>query len=70
MAGLIIGITLMLVHLAFIFVSGAGVNPARSFGPALFVGGNAIAQLWLYLIVPTVGGLVGGWLVKSRTLDV
>jgi aquaporin Z len=70
MAGLIIGITLMLVHLAFIFVSGAGINPARSLAPALFAGGNAIAQVWMYLVVPSVGGLVGGWLVKSKTLDV
>lgn len=69
-AGLIIGITLILVHLAFINVSGASVNPARSLGPALFVGSKALAQLWLYLIVPTVGGLVAGWLVKSKTLDV
>lgn len=70
MAGLIIGITLMLIHLAFIFVSGASVNPARSFGPAIFVGGNALAQVWMYLVVPTLGGFVGGWLVKSKTLDV
>ena len=70
MAGLIIGITLMLIHLAFIFVSGASVNPARSLAPALFVGGNALAQVWMYLVVRTIGGLVGGWIVKSKTLDV
>jgi aquaporin Z len=69
MAGLAIGITLMLMHLAFIFVSGAGFNPARSLGPALFTGGNALVQLPMYLIVPTVAGLLGGWLVKSKTLD-
>jgi aquaporin Z len=70
MAGLIIGITLMLIHLAFINVSGASVNPARSLGPALFVGSKALSQVWLYLIVPTIGGLIAGWLVKSKTLDV
>jgi aquaporin Z len=70
LSGLTIGITLMLIHLAFINVSGAGVNPARSFGPALFVGGKAIAQVWMYLVIPTIGGLVAGWLVKSKTLDV
>jgi aquaporin Z len=70
MAGLVIGITLMLIHLAFINVSGASVNPARSLGPAVFVGGKALVQLPLYLIIPTIGGLVAGWLVKSKTLDV
>jgi aquaporin Z len=70
MAGLIIGITLMILHLAFISVSGTSVNPARSFGPALFVGHKAFGQLWMYLIVPTLGGLFAGWLVKSKTLDV
>ncbi len=69
MAGLTIGMTLAFIHLAFISVTGVSVNPARSLGPALFVGGRAIEQLWLFLIVPTVGGLLAGWLVKSKTLD-
>src|SRR5262249_18780892 len=55
-AGLAIGLTLMILHLAFINVSGCSLNPARSLGPALFVGGTALQQLWLYLIVPTVAG--------------
>jgi aquaporin Z len=68
-AGLAIGLTLAVLHLAFINVSGCSVNPARSLGPAVFVGGNAIGQLWLYLIVPTIAGAVSGWLVKGKILD-
>jgi aquaporin Z len=67
MAGLIIGTTLLILHLAFISVSGASLNPARSFGPALFVGHKAFGQVWMYLIIPTLGGLFAGWLVKSKT---
>lgn len=69
-AGLVIGITLMLIHIAFIPVSGASVNAARSLGPAIFVGGTALSQVWLYLVVPTIAGAIAGWLVKSKTLDV
>ena len=70
MAGLIIGITLMIMHFAFIPVSGTSLNGARSLGPALFVGGTALAQVWMYLLVPTIAGAFAGWLVKSKTLDV
>ena len=70
MAGVAAGVTLMLVHITFINVTGVSVNPARSLGPALFVGSKALSQLWLFLIVPTVGGLIAGWLVKSKTLDI
>jgi aquaporin Z len=70
LAGLIIGLTLVVLHLAFFSVSGSSVNPARSFGPSLFVGGKAFGQVWMYLIVPTLGGLFAGWLAKSKTLDV
>ena len=69
MAGLIIGLTLMVIHFAFIPVSGSSVNAARSLGPALFVGGTALAQVWMYLLVPTIAGAVAGWLIKSKTLD-
>jgi aquaporin Z len=68
-AGLAIGLTLAVLHLAFINVSGCSLNPARSLGPAVFVGGTAIAQLWLYLLVPTIAGAVAGWLVKAKVLD-
>lgn len=67
---MIIGLTLLILHLAFFSVSGTSVNPARSFGPALFVGGKAFGQVWMYLIVPTLGGLFAGWLIKSKRLDV
>ncbi len=53
-------------HLAFINVSGCSVNPARSLGPAVFVGGTAIQQLWLYLVVPTVAGAASGWLGQGE----
>jgi aquaporin Z len=61
-AGLIIGLTLMILHLAFVPVSGNSLNPARSLGPALFSGPTAIAQLWVFLVAPTLGGLAAGWL--------
>jgi aquaporin Z len=70
LAGLVIGITLMLIHIATIPVSGTSVNAARSLGPAVFVGGTALAQVGLFLVVPTIAGAVAGWLVKSKTLDV
>lgn len=70
LAWIAVGITLMVVHFAFIAVSGASVNPARSLGPALFAGTKALSQVWMYLIVPTLGGLAAGWLVKSKTLDI
>jgi aquaporin Z len=57
------------LHLGFITVSGCSVNPARSLGPAVFVGGTAIKQLWLYLMVPIVAGAVSGWLLKAKLLD-
>jgi aquaporin Z len=69
-AGLIIGLTLMVMHFAFIPVSGSSLNGARSLGPAIFVGGQALAQVWMFLVVPTIAGAIAGWLVKSKTLDI
>ena len=57
MAGLAIGVTLMLIHLVTIPVTGTSVNPARSLGPALLTGGRALAQLWLFVVAP-IGGAV------------
>ena len=57
MAGLAIGVTLMLIHLVAIPVTGTSVNPARSLGPAIFAGGKALAQLWLFFVAPIVGAL-------------
>ncbi|MEA2951089.1 MAG: aquaporin [Alphaproteobacteria bacterium] len=68
--GLIIGLTLAALHFPFINVTGLSVNPARSLGPAVFVGGQALAQVWLFLIVPVLGGAAAGWLERSKTLDV
>lgn len=54
-AGLAIGLTLILVHIVCIPITGTSVNPARSIGPALFEGGAALAQLWIFIIAPFVG---------------
>lgn len=59
MAGLAIGVTLMLIHLVAIPVTGTSVNPARSLGPALFAGGKALAQLWLFFVAPILGAVLG-----------
>lgn len=55
-AGLVIGLTLSLVHLVGIPITGTSVNPARSLGPALIVGGQALNQVWLFIVAPLVGG--------------
>jgi aquaporin Z len=68
--GLVIGLTLVGLHFPFINVTGLSVNPARSLGPAVFVGGTALAQVWMFLVVPPLGGLAAGWLVKSKTLGI
>jgi aquaporin Z len=59
-AGIAIGLALTLIHLIGIPVTNLSVNPARSTGPAVFVGGWAIAQLWLFWVAPIVGGALGG----------
>lgn len=58
MAGLAIGLTLVLIHLVAIPITGTSVNPARSFGPAIFAGGKAMQQLWLFIVAPIVGGVL------------
>lgn len=57
-AGVAIGIALVVVHLIGIPLTGTSVNPARSLGPALFVGGDALEQLWLFIVAPLVGGAI------------
>jgi len=64
MAGLAIGLTLTLIHLVAIPITGTSVNPARSFGPAIFAGGIALQQLWLFVVAPIVGGLVAAMVWK------
>ncbi len=63
-APLAIGLALALTNLAAIPVTNASINPARSTGPAVFVGGWALAQLWLFWVAPIVGGAVGGVLYR------
>ncbi len=58
MAGLSIGLALTAVHLVGIPLTGTSVNPARSFGPALFAGGGALSQVWLFILAPLVGAVV------------
>src|SRR6195256_3102133 len=64
-APIAIGLGLTLIHLIGIPVTNLSVNPARSTGPALFVGGWAIQQLWLFWVAPIVGGIVGGVIYRS-----
>lgn len=67
--GFLIGLCLIGIHIVGIQITGVSVNPARSIGPALFAGPYAIAQLPIFIIAPLAGGLVGGYLSKSRMLS-
>ena len=69
LAGLAIGITLVVIHLVGINITGTSVNPARSLGPALLVGGQALSQVWLFLTLPSLGGLVAGILFRLKALE-
>ena len=64
-AGLTIGFALTLIHLISIPVTNTSVNPARSTGPAIFVGGWALAQLWLFWLAPLLGAAVGGLVYRA-----
>ncbi len=68
-AGLAIGITLVAIHIFGIHITGVSVNPARSLGPALLVGGQAMAQVWLFLLVPSIGGALAGLLFRMKALE-
>jgi len=68
-AGLAIGLTLTVIHIVGIQVTGVSVNPARSFGPAVFVQGQALSQLWLFIIAPLVGAGLAGLLFRAKTLE-
>jgi aquaporin Z len=57
-AGVVIGLTLTVIHLIGIPLTGTSVNPARSLGPALVVGGQALSHVWLFLVAPLVGGIL------------
>lgn len=67
-AGLAIGITLAVIHIVGIQITGVSVNPARSFGPAVLVGGQALQQLWLFFAAPAVGAVIGGALFRLGLL--
>jgi glycerol uptake facilitator-like aquaporin len=63
-AGLAIGLALTLIHLISIPVTNTSVNPARSTGPAIFVGGWALQQLWLFWLAPAIGAAIAGFTYK------
>lgn len=63
-AGIVIGLSLTLVHILGIAFTGTSVNPARSFGPALFVGGDALKDVWVFIVAPLVGGVLAALVYK------
>jgi aquaporin Z len=65
-AGLAIGLTLVLIHIVGIPITGTSVNPARSLGPAVFVQGEALAKLWLFVVAPLIGAGAAGLLFRLR----
>ena len=67
-AGLVIGLTLAFVHLIGIKLTGTSVNPARSLGPALFAGGEALKQVWVFVVAPLLGSVLAS--VAYMTLNV
>jgi aquaporin Z len=68
-AGVAIGITLAVIHIVGIQVTGVSVNPARSFGPALLVGGQALSQVWVFFVAPAIGAVIGGLLFRAKLLE-
>jgi aquaporin Z len=68
-AGLAIGITLLAIHIFGIHITGVSVNPARSLGPALLVGGQALKLVWLFLVFPSLGGIAAGLLFRTKVLE-
>jgi aquaporin Z len=63
-AGLVIGLCLTLIHIIGIPIDGTSVNPARSIGPAIFVGGAALTQLWVFIVAPLIGGALSAFLFQ------
>ena len=68
-AGLAIGLTLVVIHIVGIQVTGVSVNPARSLGPAVLVGGAALGQLWLFIVAPLIGAGIAGYLFRAKLLE-
>lgn len=69
MAGLAIGLTLVVIHIVGIQITGVSVNPARSLGPALFAGSGALSQLWLFIVAPLIGAAAAGFVFQTGALD-
>lgn len=69
-AGLAIGITLVAIHIFGIRITGVSVNPARSLAPALLAGSHALSQVWLFLLIPSLGGFVAGLFFRTKMLEV
>lgn len=67
-AGIVIGLTLTLVHIFGIHFTGTSVNPARSLGPAIFAGGEALSNVWVFIVAPLVGGVLAALVYKAITL--
>ena len=67
--GLAIGLTLVVIHIVGIQVTGVSVNPARSLGPAVWVLGDALLQLWLFIVAPMVGAGLAGWAFRAKLLS-
>ena len=65
LAGLAIGLSLILIHLVCINLTGTSVNPTRSIGPAIFAGGQALADLWVFIVAPLVGGALAALVWKG-----
>ena len=68
-AGLAIGLALVLVHIVCIPITGTSVNPARSIGPALFQGGAALTQLWVFIVAPFLGAAIAAFVWKGITVE-
>ena len=68
-AGIVMGLTLAFVYLLGIPLTGASVNPARSLAPALFLGGQALEQVWVFILAPVVGAVIAGILFKGLTSE-
>ena len=68
-AGIVIGLTLAFVHILVIPLTGTSVNPARSLAPALFLGGQALQQVWVFILAPVVGAIIAGVLFKGLTSE-
>ncbi|WP_296874984.1 MIP family channel protein [uncultured Methanobrevibacter sp.] len=68
-AGIVIGLTLAFVHILGIPLTGTSVNPARSLAPALFLGGQALQQVWVFILAPVIGAIIAGIFYKGLTAE-